>query len=155
MKASLVVAAALLSSGAVHSQAGGAIGGLLGGGVGRVIGKGVAGGSLTDEHLQNAAEHANRDLPKMVDDVTRLDRVAAEPGKRMVFFNTLTSYRTPEVDLARFYSEFAPRIRSSACGNVDTRRMLDGGVTMEWTYKGSDRGHIGSVRATIKDCPAR
>jgi hypothetical protein len=149
----VLMAAAMMHSAPAHAQkSGGAVGGTIGGAIGRTIGKGAVNSSFSDEQLRDAALQTNLALPKMVDEATRLDRVAAEPGKRMVFFNTLTAYRSADVDLGRFYTEFAPRIRLNACTNANTRRMLDAGVAMEWTYRGNEGGHVGTVRTTGRDC---
>lgn len=125
---------------------------LLGIGVGKLAGRGGAEAvfdATTEEGLAKAVTLTNQQLPRMVDESTRLDRVSREPGRVLTYHYTLVGYYEPNpdpsglidpfeaVDPLRIYDDldgFKSRIANGACESPSTRAFLADKVTVVYQY---------------------
>lgn len=102
--------------------------------------------------LQEAAERLNRQTPQTVDEITRLDRASAGPGRLVTYYNTITVMKANEVDMDAFNGEFTTNMRRKICGAPSLAAMRRAGVTMVYEYRGSDGRRIGNVQIRPSDC---
>src|SRR3954464_3521988 len=64
----------------------------------------------TARRLAEVSSHMNAELPKLLDQATRLDTTTAGPGNRLTYICTLVNYSKDELDLAVFTAEMKPQI---------------------------------------------
>ncbi len=64
--------------------------------------------STVDQALVEIAKKHNATLPVQIDSETRLDRIMAEPGKRLTYFYTLFNVPRRDTDAAKFISTMKP-----------------------------------------------
>ena len=83
--------------------------------------------------LDQFVKLANKNLPKMVDGITRLESVAIENGDRIVESYTITTLTKSEVDaLEDITSEFSKKIKSNFRLDPKTKILRDNNVTWVW-----------------------
>jgi hypothetical protein len=88
--------------------------------------------------LDRAAREINATVPKMVDQTTRLDGVAAGPGRRLTYNLTLVSLKAQEIDRAAWKQNVVPSIRANTAQTKGMHALLAGGVTIVCRYTSSD-----------------
>lgn len=104
-----------------------------------------------EERLQLDAMLAgmNKDLPKMIDSVTRLDRVALD-ANGYTYFETITvKLDSPDV----LHTRVKPTIAKGLCGGADTLSNLKSGLSFHYVYSDNEGKHIGDILVTKADCP--
>jgi hypothetical protein len=85
--------------------------------------------------LDQFVKLANKNLPKMVDGITRLESVAIENGDRIVESYTITTLTKNELKiLEEITSEFSKKIKSDFRLNPKTKILRDNNVTWVWNY---------------------
>lgn len=156
MNYKLLLAAPLMIV-ALNAQAGkggvGAIfGALIGGAVGNAVGKSVSQKMTVDEALVRVVDQLNKQLPMTVDRDTRLDTTQAGPGRAFTYHYTMVTARASEIDTTVFYRAMSSHLRNSVCTNPDMQVFFQNGVTVSYSYRGSDGRHVTKVVITPRDC---
>lgn len=128
-------------------------------GLGNVFGALVGGAGDTghgateiDSTLRQLTQQINRRTPMKVDADTRLDRVNAEPGPRLVYEYTLVGMRSDQVSEAALRKALTPALHERLCAAGDVRGFLRNGVSLSYAYRGSDGKPIGDISFTPDAC---
>lgn len=142
---------------ALNAQAGkggvGAIfGALIGGAVGNAVGKSAGQRMTVDEALVKAVDQFNKQLPMTVDRSTRLESIQAGPGRAFTYHYTIVTARAAEIDTAEFYRAMSSRLRNGVCTSPDMQVLFKNGVTVSYSYRGSDGRHVTKVAVTPRHC---
>lgn len=109
-------------------------------------------GRNLDQTLENVSAYLNRDVPITLDSDTRLDRVTAEPGRRLSYHYTLTSLQAKDIRRADFQKTIRGPIQARLCESTEMRGFLKRGVTISYYYRASDGQPLGLTRFTASDC---
>lgn len=124
--------------------------------IGRVIGQAAVESSQpapnVEATLQQVATQINAQLPRMLDQETRMDEARSGPGKTLTYFYTLTSYDSREVDHQSALSAIEPGVRRRECNSSKMRVLFTSGVTAQFVYRGNDGGEITSFAISPADC---
>ncbi len=87
-----------------------------------------------DKSLTQIAEVISKTLPKTVDSETRLDSVAALPGKNFVYKYTLVNHVKSDIDPSEFVGASRPQAENSYQTSPDFKLFRDKGVTLKYSY---------------------
>ncbi|MGO1000768.1 hypothetical protein [Lysobacter sp. CA196] len=143
---------------------------LIGMGIGKLMGR--TGAELlfdgtTDESLSTAITLTNQQLPRMVDEATRLDRVSSGSGRVLTYHYTLVGYYEPNPDPSglinpykatdplRIYDDlegFKARIAQGACESPSTRAFLSKKLTVVYQYRDVHARKLFDVTITPEGC---
>jgi hypothetical protein len=102
--------------------------------------------------LADAAERMNSQLPRMIDEVTRLEAVVAGPGKRLTYLYTLTDTPASDYSWTPIANALRQEVAAHLCGNRQTLDILRREVLIGQQYSGNDGKLIGSLSFTASDC---
>lgn len=105
-----------------------------------------------EKRLEREAQAASGDLPKNIDADTRIDRIAAGPGKKLTLSYTLIKYRASEMDEGKFREVMAEKLKSQACGSSELRPFIREGVSIDYSYNGNDGNPLTIITVTQTDC---
>ncbi len=94
---------------------------------------------------------ANRGLPMMLDQNTRLDSVRLIPDEYR-YWNTLMNSKAAELEQNAFVLRSRIALSDNLCDDADTRAALDAGVTFFYVYNDTDGDLIAEVPVTVIDC---
>lgn len=90
------------------------------------------------------------DTPKRLDDETELTDVASNEGV------ILYHYRLVNLDADRVNVEaiksLQPQVAKGACANADLRRLIDGGVSLRYSYADRNGAHLVWLDVNKFDC---
>ncbi|MDQ0395384.1 hypothetical protein [Labrys monachus] len=109
--------------------------------------------SSPDEKMQYQAMMAglNSDLPKMIDAVTRLNKINIDRDG-IQYYETIT---VPVTDKDGFLNRLKVSVSNSLCkSNANTLDLMRNGSTFRYYYLDSDNRLIGSLAVTEHDCPS-
>lgn len=112
----------------------------------------LVGGQLKDDSLEAKVKELNRAAPKMVDQMTRFDRAAVGPGKRITFEHTVTTITAKQVSIDAWL-KFTKDLRRSIYKNEEVRRLLRRDVTLVYRYTDSNGVLVGELEVLPKDPP--
>lgn len=106
------------------------------------------------QELKQAEAYANSifDLPAMVDEETRLDRIYASYDNKMNYDYTLINYTADELDWPVLKDTILPDLKNSFCYDSSFEYYRDNNVPMKWNYYGMYKNLIGSIELTGIDC---
>ena len=106
------------------------------------------------DELKEAEEYANSlyDLPVMVDEETRLDRIYASANNKMNYDYTLVNYMAYELEWSELDSIIRPSLEYSFCNDSSFEYYRSENIPMKWNYYGSDRSLIGSIELSSSSC---
>ena len=85
------------------------------------------------QSVSEELKELNRDLPKLIDDNTRLDYVT-EMDKDIHFNLTLVKYLISDLDLTELQIMLTTRIRTIACNDTSLKPLLNKGKKMVYQY---------------------
>lgn len=108
-------------------------------------------GRTVDSELKKTAEFANKQLPRLTDEWTRLDSCVAIPGETYRFYHTLVQLTdSAALDTTSFKKEFTPIIIDKII-KVDPNMKFfrENNVTLQYQY--ADAG--GNYRCRISITP--
>ena len=106
----------------------------------------------TPQGLAKVAAQANKDLPKMVDNETRLVRIDST-GLTLVYHYEMPNVSASGLDLPVFHETLLPQVRSKTCAQQEVRSMfLDNGDTLRYEYVDRDGVRLTSFDLTQEDC---
>lgn len=95
------------------------------------------------------AEGAAQVKPKMLDQVTRVDRAEAD-GRTLTYFYSIIRRDASDDALRRFFEK---TIRPNVCSQADTKRMLrDYGITYRYLYTMPNASEPLEFKVTWADC---
>lgn len=105
----------------------------------------------TTERMQLQATIAglNKDLPKMIDSITRLNKIDINDSG-FVYFETIT---TNLDDTTLLQKRVKPNIAKGLCAHPDTFEHLKDGLSFRYVYSDGDGKHLDDVVITKADCP--
>lgn len=91
-------------------------------------------------------------LPAMLDEETRLDRIYASTDNKMNYKYTLVNYKSSEIIWADFKNEIEPSLEEFYCDDSTSEYYRDKDVPMRWSYHDMDNKVIGFIELSNKDC---
>jgi hypothetical protein len=134
------------------------------GAVGKLAGKAV-GNSVTSSKptqtdveavlikaFRQTADQMNAELPEMLDDETRFDKVTVGPGPRVVYHHTLIRYRSDELSKNWVDSSLKAHVQAKVCTSADMKPSLQYGAIYTHAYYGRDGAKIGDFDIRRADC---
>lgn len=104
--------------------------------------------------LENVALQINKETPKMIDEITRLDKATAGPGKLLTVHVTITSLKADEIDRDVWNAEVAPTLKAGILASPLADKLRRG-ATITYKYSGSDGILIDEISVTAKDLPGK
>jgi len=128
--------------------------------IGKLAGKTISGISakpqpINEKELAGIANETNKLLPKFIDKDTRFDNMTSGPGRRLnsnytIVTEVASSFR--DIDKASLLKYMQSRLTPEACVQPSLQYIIKDGVTLGYSYHGSDGGAIGEFDITAKDC---
>jgi hypothetical protein len=94
--------------------------------------------NLSDPIISQTAEYLNKDCPKMVDKITRMDSVVSQPGKVFAQYYTLINTDAASVDTASYRGRMTEGITNNIKTNAGLKIFRDAGVTFKYYYRDQD-----------------
>ena len=92
----------------------------------------------TESDLDRAVREINANVPKMVDEATRLDSASAGPRRRLTYNLTLISMKAQAIDRVAWKQNVVPTIRTNMAQTKGMHTLLAAGVTVASRYSSSD-----------------
>lgn len=146
---------AISSIAAVNSYAKGGVGSIFGGILGQAIGKATGRALASPEEINSAliktCNEANKELPKKIDNETRIDSLSAG-NKKMTYHYTVLSGRAVDFDHFKFSEIMTTRLSTAACNSDDLKPVFRAGITVSYDYKGFDGLPIATIDVTPSQC---
>jgi hypothetical protein len=105
-----------------------------------------------DRALEEEFFKANRRLPKMIDSTTRLDAMSIR-DKDLFFSYTLINTSVEKLDVDRFTSIMAPKLKEAQCNKKPMRVLLDEGRKIIFSYKDESNNPVTDIIVQKSDCP--
>lgn len=106
---------------------------------------------IEQELLEESVAIANGRLPMDIGNNTRLDKVTAGPGRRIVFHATLVDRDSGEQRSGDLSSGFQTLIKTS-CGDPSIQSFLDDKIAVTYKYRALDGTDITSIDVTKSLC---
>jgi len=103
--------------------------------------------------LQQIATEASIGTPKLIDEETRLDSVAAGQTS-LIYRYTLVNYRSADVEPSKIREILLPSIKASSCTPEMKAQFLDYGVSLSFQYWSKDGIFITSITIDNSICSA-
>lgn len=100
--------------------------------------------------IRNEADRINPTLPKMVDQITRLDHVAAGPGNRITYDYTLMTAGPAAMSPDKI-EQYRRTITDKACSTLAEFRR--NGTLMIYRYKSQNGEDVAEIQVPTADCP--
>ncbi len=111
-----------------------------------------AGGTYDAKWFEDTVAELNRSLPRQVDAETRLDQVSAGPGPRLTYSYTLIHRAGVSVDVEQFNAGMQPQLRRSVCSQSNMAGLLRAGVSLAYSYRGSDGKFVSLIEVSPQHC---
>lgn len=104
-----------------------------------------------DQRLKLEATIAglNKDLPKMIDSITRLNKIDINDRENTYFETITVQLDNPDV----LQTRIKPSIAKGLCGQTGTLSTLKDGRNYHYVYSDSDGKPLGDIVITKADCP--
>jgi hypothetical protein len=100
--------------------------------------------------IRRDADRVNATLPKMIDDVTRLDNVSAGPGNRFTYDYTLTNIEVTAIPPDKL-NEFKATLFENVCSRLPEFRR--NGTLVIYRYKSRQGDDLAEIQIPTADCP--
>lgn len=91
------------------------------------------------------------ELPILVDEETRLEAIRAV-GEALEYQFTLVNYAAEELDREALAQNLQPGVVLQVCSQPSLKRLLDGGASTFFRYRGNDAEEVAAIRVTHADC---
>jgi hypothetical protein len=104
-----------------------------------------------EKSIAIAAQTYNKNLPSMMDEELRLDKVGAK-GSKMTFYYTLVHFTPQTMGANKLKSLMYEDIKTQVCTDKDTKMMLKKGMLVDYDYKGQNNKHITTFVYDAKTC---
>ena len=102
--------------------------------------------------LQQIANETNKRMPMEVDRETVLVSVVVPEKGIFEYRYRLVSLSASDFDPATVLADQKPMTRNNSCSTPATRKFIDHGVTLRYSYMDKDGKYFGSFDVTPKDC---
>ena len=102
--------------------------------------------------LEKAAKVLNKNTPKMVDEVTRMDATTIGPGFRVNINYALPKHSAGEIDVDQLVQAMRPTLKNYACSKKNMKRLLQYGADFAYLYHDKDGILITSITIDRNDC---
>lgn len=134
-----------------------AIGGVIGKQVGKVA---ISPSKPTAQQVEDkiiegfiiAANQFGENLPMMLDQDTRLDKVTVGPGPRAVYHHSFPNYTSRDIDENWLKTNLRPEVTRKVCASGDMKESLQYGGIYVYSYFGSDGIEIAKFEIDRNDC---
>lgn len=104
----------------------------------------------TQSLLKQAATEICTGTPKMVDEVTRLDKAEVSGKSELTIFFTITGFSSQEIDKTKWETEFVPSVKKNANKTV-YGILLKRGFDLRIRYTANDGVVFSEILLTLKD----
>ena len=105
--------------------------------------------------LEKAAKVLNKNTPKMIDEVTRMDAATIGPGFRVNINYTLPKHSAGEIDADQLAQNIRPTLKSYACSKKNMKLLLQYGADFVYLYHDKNGILITSITIDRNDCGLR
>lgn len=102
-------------------------------------------------YVQNAAKTLNKDAPKMIDEITRLDKAVAGPGNRLTVDVTIVTFKAADIDREVWNAQIVPDLKKGILGSPLAKVLQQQAGTLTYRYFGSDGVKIDELSLTADD----
>jgi len=102
-------------------------------------------------YVQNAATTLNKDAPKMIDEITRLDKAVAGPGNRLTVDVTIVTFKAADIDREVWNTQVLPNLKKGILGSPLAAVLQQQAGTLTYRYFGSDGVKIDELSLTAAD----
>jgi len=106
----------------------------------------------TGSSIEREIAKANKQFPKQIDAETRINNVAAGPGKLITYNYTLINHQAVDLDADKFQKAMADKIKQETCRNRETQPYIKNGYSIAYSYKGNDGNPVATVTVVPDDC---
>jgi len=100
--------------------------------------------------LAAVASDVNKRTPMMVDNDTRLDKVDAKGGSKLVYNYTMVNYSYNQFDKKKFTNSFKGSLTKHTCSKL--REFISQGVEIVYHYRSSDGKYLTQISVRKSDC---
>jgi hypothetical protein len=104
-----------------------------------------------DKTLKLTAKTLNKNLPEMLDEELRFDKVKAV-GSKMTFLYTLVHYSNKTMSPRKLHSLMYGDVKKQVCQEPASIQLLKKGMTIDYVYKGVDMKNIAVFSFDEKVC---
>ncbi|PIQ92263.1 MAG: hypothetical protein COV70_01020 [Parcubacteria group bacterium CG11_big_fil_rev_8_21_14_0_20_39_22] len=107
------------------------------------------------KELKEVEEYVNSmyDLPAMIDEEVRLDRIYASYDNKMNFDYTMVNFTADELEWSSGLEDtISSGLISYFCEDSSFEYYREKNIPIKWNYYGMNKGLIGSVEASNTDC---
>ncbi len=108
--------------------------------------------NYNENAMARISESLNKQLPKMINSETRLDKTTVGPGKRFSYFYTMVNYKGSEFDREDLKQSIGAKIRDSACTEKSLQAFFEKGLTIVYSYSGNDGAPAFEIPVNPSDC---
>lgn len=108
--------------------------------------------AVSNRYIENVAAQINKSAPKMIDEVTRLDRATVGPGKLLTVHITITSLTADTLDRAGWDSDVRPALKKGILASLAKERPPNDS-TIIYRYSGADGVKIDEISVSGQDLP--
>jgi hypothetical protein len=104
------------------------------------------------DFLAKMAEKLSKNLPRMMDQETRFDKVVAGPGEKLTYSYTLVNLTSGDMSRDSLATMLAT-LKKRSCVPKAAEEMRARGLTLEYKLVGKDQKPIASLVLTPANCP--
>jgi hypothetical protein len=101
--------------------------------------------------LSECADAANKNLPRMIDEETRLDKTEVSYYKTFQYHFTLVKYAKDEFDPEKLKNALQPSVSNYVKTNDDLKELRDRKVTIEYVYHDKNNEEVLTLTYEPKD----
>jgi len=107
-----------------------------------------------ERYFTSLTAEISKGTPKMLDEMTRLEKAVASPGKKITLHLTVTSFKLAELDMEIWASQVRPKLKAGILETPVAIPLLKGG-TLTYVYSDSAGAKIDEITLTAADLPAK
>lgn len=101
--------------------------------------------------LQKFADDTNPTLPKMVDDITQMDKIFVGPDLRIIYHQSIPKYSRNELD-QNAINNYKQTVINSICSKEEMLRLMQEDGIYEYVVNDKDGVEVTDVVVTRSDC---
>lgn len=106
--------------------------------------------SSNNYNLNYIANNINRKLPKKMSRISTWYKTSAEGCTLKHFYKF--SFKKGRIPESKIRDKKATKMRRAACETESTRKMLSDGISVSYTYVGSNGRRITTIKVSNSDC---
>jgi len=104
------------------------------------------------EGFKKAAKKVNRNVPKMIDQDTRLDKVTVGPGAKATYHYSFPKYSSQEISQDWLQTNLRPVVMKNVCSNEEMKPSIEYGGIYIFSYSGNDKIEITTFQISFDEC---